>query len=171
MLAWQHGSCSTAQRRGELSENFLQNLSHDLLNNPVVKVHPLSEQGPAATNVPEGVYGVIDLYGQAAQATLIDLVSDYRSPMAEQAGGALMTNLAGSTIGGVEASEATSATLYREAQLNFTPEIEVFFMLFERCHTTMLVGYYDYHPVTKSPKIGTYDCSKIPFYYSRIISL
>ncbi len=26
------------------------------------------DQGPAATNVPEHVYGVIDLYGQAAQA-------------------------------------------------------------------------------------------------------
>ena len=40
--------------------------------------------------MPEGMYGVIDLYGQAAQAILIDLVSDYRSPMAEQA--ALMTS-------------------------------------------------------------------------------
>ena len=37
------------------------------------------DQGPAATNVPERTYGVIDLYGQAAQATIIDL-SDYRSP-------------------------------------------------------------------------------------------
>ena len=37
------------------------------------------DQGPAATNVPDRVYGVIDLYGQAAQATIIDL-SDYRSP-------------------------------------------------------------------------------------------
>ena len=61
--------------------------------------------------MPEGVYGVIDLYGQAAQATLIDLVSDYRSPMAEQA--ALMTNLAGSAVA-AEASEATSATLYSQ---------------------------------------------------------
>ena len=25
------------------------------------------DQGPAATNVPDRVYGVIDLYGQAAQ--------------------------------------------------------------------------------------------------------
>ena len=31
------------------------------------------DQGPAATNVPDRVYGVIDLYGQAAQATIIDL--------------------------------------------------------------------------------------------------
>ena len=23
---------------------------------------------------------------------------------------------------------------------------------------TVLIGYYDYHPVTKSPKIGSYDC-------------
>ena len=37
------------------------------------------DQGPAATNVPERIYGVIDLYGQAAQATIID-ISDYRSP-------------------------------------------------------------------------------------------
>merc|ERR1719288_761884 len=33
------------------------------------------DQGPAATNVPEGVYGVIDLYGQAAQATSATLYS------------------------------------------------------------------------------------------------
>jgi neuralized-like protein 4 len=37
------------------------------------------DQGPAASNVPERVYGVIDLYGQAAQATIID-VADFRSP-------------------------------------------------------------------------------------------
>uniref|UniRef100_T1IVE5 NHR domain-containing protein n=1 Tax=Strigamia maritima TaxID=126957 RepID=T1IVE5_STRMM len=30
------------------------------------------DQGSAASNVPERVYGVIDLYGQAAQATLLD---------------------------------------------------------------------------------------------------
>ncbi len=30
------------------------------------------DQGEAATNVPPDVYGVIDLYGQAAQATIID---------------------------------------------------------------------------------------------------
>ena len=30
------------------------------------------DQGQAATNVPAAVYGVIDLYGQAAQATIID---------------------------------------------------------------------------------------------------
>ena len=30
------------------------------------------DQGAAASNVPENVYGVIDLYGQAAQATIID---------------------------------------------------------------------------------------------------
>lgn len=35
-----------------------------------------SDQGAAATNVPERVYGVIDLYGQAAQATVIDPVLD-----------------------------------------------------------------------------------------------
>ncbi|XP_061511101.1 neuralized-like protein 4 [Anopheles gambiae] len=30
------------------------------------------DQGPAATGVPEKVYGVIDLYGQAAQASIVD---------------------------------------------------------------------------------------------------
>ena len=30
------------------------------------------DQGPAASNVPGNVYGVIDLYGQAAQATIVD---------------------------------------------------------------------------------------------------
>ena len=29
------------------------------------------DQGMAASNVPENVYGVIDLYGQAAQATIV----------------------------------------------------------------------------------------------------
>ena len=76
--------------------------------------------------MPEGVYGVIDLYGQAAQATLIDLVSDYRSPMAEQAAAAaaITANLAGSAIGiggaAVEVSEATSATLYSQVSLEHT---------------------------------------------------
>lgn len=30
------------------------------------------DQGPAATNVPEKIYGVVDLYGQAAQASIVD---------------------------------------------------------------------------------------------------
>lgn len=30
------------------------------------------DQGVAASNVPENVYGVIDLYGQAAKATIVD---------------------------------------------------------------------------------------------------
>ncbi len=30
------------------------------------------DQGPAASSVPADVYGVIDLYGQAAQATIVD---------------------------------------------------------------------------------------------------
>lgn len=30
------------------------------------------DQGPAASNVPANIYGVIDLYGQAAQATIVD---------------------------------------------------------------------------------------------------
>ncbi|XP_054732777.1 neuralized-like protein 4 [Anastrepha obliqua] len=37
------------------------------------------DQGPAATNVPERVFGVIDLYGQAAQASIID-TSECGSP-------------------------------------------------------------------------------------------
>lgn len=37
------------------------------------------DQGPAASNVPDRVYGVIDLYGQAAQATIVD-GNDFRSP-------------------------------------------------------------------------------------------
>ena len=32
------------------------------------------DQGPAATNVPDRVYGVIDLYGQAAQVCIIFLI-------------------------------------------------------------------------------------------------
>ncbi|OXU27740.1 hypothetical protein TSAR_003159 [Trichomalopsis sarcophagae] len=38
-----------------------------------------SDQGAAASGVPERVYGVIDLYGQAAQATIVDN-SDFCSP-------------------------------------------------------------------------------------------
>lgn len=30
------------------------------------------DQGEASINVPERVYGVIDLYGQASQATIVD---------------------------------------------------------------------------------------------------
>ncbi|OAD58573.1 Neuralized-like protein 4 [Eufriesea mexicana] len=37
------------------------------------------DQGAAAMNVPEKVYGVIDLYGQAAQATIVDS-TDFYSP-------------------------------------------------------------------------------------------
>lgn len=33
-------------------------------------------QGPAAWNVPPGVYAVVDLYGQAAQATIVDDVGE-----------------------------------------------------------------------------------------------
>lgn len=35
-------------------------------------------QGPAAWNVPPGVYAVVDLYGQAAQATIVDDVGEGR---------------------------------------------------------------------------------------------
>lgn len=53
------------------------------------------DQGPAASNVAACVYGVIDLYGQAAQATIIDM-NDHRSPE----------------------SEATSATFYSQLDTN-----------------------------------------------------
>jgi len=35
------------------------------------------DQGAAASNIPERVYGVIDLYGQAAQATIVDTLDCY----------------------------------------------------------------------------------------------
>ncbi|XP_064610379.1 neuralized-like protein 4 [Liolophura sinensis] len=38
------------------------------------------DQGPAASNVPANVYGVIDLYGQAAQATICDMSDTLSSP-------------------------------------------------------------------------------------------
>lgn len=38
-----------------------------------------TDLGAAATGVPERVYGVIDLYGQAAQATIVD-ATDFYSP-------------------------------------------------------------------------------------------
>nr|KAG5698954.1 hypothetical protein BaRGS_024875 [Batillaria attramentaria] len=38
------------------------------------------DQGVAASNVPENVYGVIDLYGQAAQATIVDQSDLLSSP-------------------------------------------------------------------------------------------
>ncbi|XP_071449160.1 neuralized-like protein 4 [Hetaerina americana] len=40
------------------------------------------DQGPAASNIPEATYGVIDLYGQAAQATIIDPSSPFSSSAA-----------------------------------------------------------------------------------------
>uniref|UniRef100_A0A8C4MRW6 Neuralized-like protein 4 n=1 Tax=Equus asinus asinus TaxID=83772 RepID=A0A8C4MRW6_EQUAS len=44
-------------------------------------------QGPAAWNVPPGVYAVVDLYGQAAQATIVDDVGEGRAGGAPWAGG------------------------------------------------------------------------------------
>ncbi|XP_025081591.1 neuralized-like protein 4 isoform X2 [Pomacea canaliculata] len=38
------------------------------------------DQGVAASNVPDNVYGVIDLYGQAAQATIVDQADVLSSP-------------------------------------------------------------------------------------------
>ncbi|XP_076042886.1 neuralized-like protein 4 isoform X2 [Oratosquilla oratoria] len=38
------------------------------------------DQGIAATNVPEHVYGVVDLYGQAAQATIVQHNAEHRGP-------------------------------------------------------------------------------------------
>ena len=34
---------------------------------------------------------------------------------------------------------------------------------FPRKNVTVLIGYCDYHPVTKSPKIGCYDYSQMSF--------
>ncbi len=52
-----------------------------LKQNYVLLNKNMGNQGPAAMNVPDRVYGVIDLYGQAAQATIIDLASDFGGPM------------------------------------------------------------------------------------------
>nr|NP_648688.2 neuralized E3 ubiquitin protein ligase 4 [Drosophila melanogaster]API64957.1 neuralized E3 ubiquitin protein ligase 4 [Drosophila melanogaster] len=57
------------------------------------------DQGPAANNVPERVYGVIDLYGQAAQASIVD-TSECGSP-----------DTGNSTI--------SNTTLYSEVPLRF----------------------------------------------------
>ncbi|XP_013115152.2 neuralized-like protein 4 [Stomoxys calcitrans] len=57
------------------------------------------DQGPAASNVPERVYGVIDLYGQAAQASIVD-TSECNSP-----------DTGNSTI--------SNTTLYSETPLRF----------------------------------------------------
>lgn len=37
-------------------------------------------QGPAAWNVPPSVYAVVDLYGQAAQATIMDDMGEKMAP-------------------------------------------------------------------------------------------
>lgn len=37
-------------------------------------------QGPAAWNVPPNVYAVVDLYGQAAQATIMDDMGEGGAP-------------------------------------------------------------------------------------------
>ena len=57
-------------------------LSSDWLTLNHTDLYLVDDQGPAATNVPEMIYGVIDLYGQAAQATIVDQ-SDYRSVKSE----------------------------------------------------------------------------------------
>ncbi|KAH8333003.1 hypothetical protein KR074_010935 [Drosophila pseudoananassae] len=57
------------------------------------------DQGPAASNVPERVFGVIDLYGQAAQASIVD-TSECGSP-----------DTGNSTI--------SNTTLYSEVPLRF----------------------------------------------------
>ncbi|KAL7035128.1 hypothetical protein ACKWTF_008239 [Chironomus riparius] len=38
------------------------------------------DQGPAADKIPDKVYGVIDLYGQAAQASIVDVSSECQTP-------------------------------------------------------------------------------------------
>ena len=58
------------------------------------------DQGVAATNVPERVFGVIDLYGQASQATIVQ--------SSERASAAAVTAL---TDAGP--SSISSSTIYR----------------------------------------------------------
>lgn len=43
-------------------------------------------QGPAAWNVPPGVYAVVDLYGQAAQATIVDDVGEGLAGQGQEGG-------------------------------------------------------------------------------------
>lgn len=38
-------------------------------------------QGPAAWNVPPSIYAVVDLYGQAAQATIMDDMGEILFPV------------------------------------------------------------------------------------------
>ena len=78
-------------------------------------------QGPAATNVPDCVYGVIDLYGQAAQATIIDLASDLCHPhqpmllpMVQQQ--QLQQQLQQQQRSPAGDSEATSATVFSQME-------------------------------------------------------
>ncbi len=79
------------------------------------------DQGPAATNVPDRVYGVIDLYGQAAQATILDLSSDYSGQQAAAAAAAASghapLHMLRSPVGpdGPD-SEATSATVFSQLE-------------------------------------------------------
>ena len=49
------------------------------------------EQGLAASNVPENVFGVVDLYGQAAQASILQHNEHYSSEV-------LPSSLSSSTI-------------------------------------------------------------------------
>lgn len=41
-------------------------------------------QGPAAWNVPPGVYAVVDLYGQAAQATIVDDMGEHWAGLVQE---------------------------------------------------------------------------------------
>ena len=66
------------------------------------------DQGPAASNVPEGVYGVIDLYGQAAQATIME-PAEFRGAYPVESGGVGVLLGTSGCAGGLD-SEATSAT-------------------------------------------------------------
>lgn len=43
-------------------------------------------QGPAAWNVPPSVYAVVDLYGQAAQATIMDDLGERNKERVEMGG-------------------------------------------------------------------------------------
>ncbi len=77
------------------------------------------DQGPAATNVPDRVYGVIDLYGQAAQATILDLSSEQQQASSSLHASQMMLQHPRSPAGGGAEgpdSEATSATIFSQVE-------------------------------------------------------
>ncbi|QQP38924.1 Uncharacterized protein FKW44_019642, partial [Caligus rogercresseyi] len=65
------------------------------------------DQGPAALNIPEKVYGVIDLYGQAAQVSILD-VSELRCFLPEPDDSGISQIRAGRISNEVEHSHVTN---------------------------------------------------------------